>query len=523
MTRRGWRTLVAAAAIGALAGCAATSIQPQTFTETGRASQATAARGPVPRSSRQSIERLRRDLQRLFSDRSVDHAQWSVIVKSLRNGDTLYSLNSHRLQVPASNQKVITAAIAAERLGWDYRYTNRVYATGPIAADGTLEGDLVVTSNGDPTINPRHAQRWAALDDWAKQLAARGIHLVAGHLIGDDNAFAEPGWGAGWSWDDFALGYGAPVGALQYNENQVELLIGPGQEAGARAIISTSPLGSGLIIDHGVTTAPAGAETRVTLERIPGSNLLSVRGQVALDATPLSEDAAVPNPTRMYVSAFREALARHGIFVGGSMLDIDELRLAPDLTKATLLIEDRSPPLAEIIDVTLKWSRNVYAETLLRSMAPLGEPATAEAGLAAMTETLESWRIPSESYLARDGSGLSRYDYLTADALLLLLTHVWADPKHAESFRSALPVAGVSGTLAGRMKDTPAQARVWAKTGSMSQVRSLSGFAVTLGGEPLVFAIVVNGFRLPTRDIDAVVDKALIKLVEFRGGRIDRR
>lgn len=516
MSRRAARSFVAAATIVLLAGCASTTAQPQTFAQAAGGAQTRGSKARVPRASRKSIQQLRRDLQAIFGNPAVDHAQWSVIVKSLQRGDTLYTLNSNRLQVPASNQKLITSAVAAERLGWDYRYTTRIYATAPMSPDGTIDGDLVVTSNGDPTINPRHAERWAVLDEWARQLAARGIHLIAGQLIGDDNAFAEPGWGAGWSWDDIALGYGAPVSALQYNENQVELLIGPGQEAGARAIISTSPAGSGLTIDHGVTTAPAGAETKVTFERIPGSKILSIRGQVAIGATALSEYAAVPNPTQMYLNALREALARNGIFVGGLTIDIDDLRLAPDMTKATLLLEDRSPPLSEIIDVTLKWSRNVYAETLLMSMAPEGQPATTDAGLKAMTETLESWHVPTESYLARDGSGLSRYDYLSADALLALLTHVWSEPGLAETFKSALPVAGVSGSLANRMKETPAQGRVFAKTGSMSQVRSLSGYAMTLADEPLVFSIVVNGFRVPTKDIDAIVDKALVRLVAFR-------
>ncbi len=460
-------------------------------------------------------EQLRRDLRAIFAEKTVDHGLWSISVQSLKWGETLYSYNSFRLQVPASNQKLLTAVVAAERLGWDYRYTTRVFATGPISGDGTLDGDLVVVSNGDPTINPRHPQRWAAFDDWAKQLAAKGVRLVGGQLIGDDNAFAEPGWGLGWAWDDIAHGYGAPVGALQYNENQVELLIGPGLEAGARAVISVSPPGSGLTIDHAVVTAAAGAESGVTLERIPGSPILKVRGQVAAGAAPISTFAAVPNPTLLYLNALREALARHGIFVGGHSLDIDDLRTPPDMSKATQLIEDRSAPLSEIIDVTLKWSRNLHAETLLRSIAPPGEPATAEGGLKNLAETLRKMGISPEFYLARDGSGLSRYDYLTADALIWLLTYTWLDPGLGETFRAALPVSGVTGNIAQRLKNTPAHGRVWAKTGSMSQVRSLSGFIVTAEGEPLVFAFMVSGFRVPSREIDAAMDKALLRLVEF--------
>ena len=463
-----------------------------------------------------SHEQLRRDLQEIFSDPAVDHGVWSAAIDSLRHGESLYRVNSFRLQTPASNQKQLTAAVAAERLGWDYRYTTRIYATGPIDSNGALNGDLVVISDGDPTINPRHPQRWAVFDEWGKQLASKGIRTVNGYLIGDDNAFEEPGWGLGWAWDDLAFGYGAAASALQYNENQVELLVGPGLEAGSRAIISVSPAGSGLIIDHQVSTVAAGEPSRITLLRSPGAGMLVVSGQVAAGSPPITEYAAVDNPTQVYLNAMRVAFGRHGVNIERTPLDIDAARVPPDMSKATLLLEDKSPALAEIIDVTLKWSRNIYAETMLRSMAPDGAPKTAAAGLTALEETLNDWGIFRDYFLARDGSGLSRYDYLTADALTWLLTHLWRDPNHAELYRASMPVFGVNGNVANRLKDTPASGRVWAKTGSMSQVRSLAGYIVTAEGEPLVFAFMVNGFRVPARAIDAAMDRALLRLVEFR-------
>ncbi len=484
------------------AGCAPRSPTPPTLAQ--------ALANPSPH------EELRRDLRAIFSERTVDHGLWSAAVHSLRHGETLYSFNSFRLQTPASNQKLLTAAAAAERLGWDYRYTTRIYSTGTVDSNGALNGDLIVVSDGDPTINPRHPQRWAIFDEWGKQLAAKGIRQVNGYLIGDDNAFEEPGWGLGWAWDDLAFGYGAAVSALQYHENQVELLVGPGLEAGARAIISVSPPGSGLTIDHQVTTAAAGEPGRITLLRPPGTDRLTVSGQVALGSPAITEYAAVDNPTQGYLDALRVAFGRHGVTIERTPLDIDAMRVVPDMSQATLLIEDKSPTLIEIIDVTLKWSRNIYAETMLRSMSPEGKPKSAAGGLAAIEATLNKWGIFREYFLARDGSGLSRYDYLTADALTWLLTYLWADPKHAELYRAALPVFGVNGNLANRLKDTPVSGRVWAKTGSMSQVRSLSGYIVTVEGEPLVFSLMVNGFRVPTREIDAAMDRALLRLVEFR-------
>lgn len=483
-------------------GCAPRSVTPPALAQ--------ALANPSPH------EQLRRDLRAIFTERTVDHGLWSAAVHSLRHGETLYSFNSFRLQTPASNQKLLTAAAAAERLGWDYRYTTRIYSTGTIDSNGALNGDLVVVSDGDPTINPRHPQRWTIFDEWGKQLAAKGIRTVNGYLIGDDNAFEEPGWGLGWAWDDLAFGYGAAASALQYNENQVELLIGPGLEAASRAIISVSPPGSGLTIDHQVTTVAPGEPGRITLLRPPGSEMLTVSGQVPLSSSPITEYAAVDNPTQVYLNAMRVAFGRHGVNIERTPLDIDAVRLAPDMSKAMVLVEDKSPTLTEIIDVSLKWSRNIYAETMLRSMAPDGAPKSAAGGLTALEETLNEWGIFREYFLARDGSGLSRYDYLTADALTWLLTHLWMDPNHAEWYRAALPVFGVNGNVANRLKDTPASGRVWAKTGSMSQVRSLSGYIVTVEGEPLVFSFIVNGFRVPAREIDAAIDRALLRLVEFR-------
>jgi D-alanyl-D-alanine carboxypeptidase/D-alanyl-D-alanine-endopeptidase (penicillin-binding protein 4) len=499
--RRAWSGRVALVIFVSLSACAPKTAAPVTA---------------PPVSARTSpSDQLRRDLQAIFTDTEIDHAFWAVSIRSLKNNEILYSLNPARMQTPASNQKLITSAVAADRLGWDYRYSTRIYATGPIQSGGDLDGDLVIVSNGDPTINPRHPDRWGAFDAWARELYAKGIRRVSGQLIGDDNAFAEPGYGFGWAWDDLVLGYGAAVGALQYNENQIELLVGPGLEAGARAVVSVSPPGSGIILDHAVTTAAEGQPSRVSLERIPDSKTLRVSGQVAIGAPAIALDAAVPNPTVLYLSALREALARNGIFVGGSSLDVDDAPVKPDYGKSTLLLEDQSPTLDAVIDVCMKWSRNEYAETLLRSLAPPGSEATAEAGLAAVNETLLKWGITPELYVARDGSGLSRNDYVAPDALIGLLVHAWRDERHREKFQATLPQSATSGSLANRMKDTPAAARVWAKTGSMSNVRSLSGYLLTLDGEPLVFSFMATSFRVPASRIDAAMDEALVRLVRF--------
>ena len=504
MMRTAGIVVAATLALATMTGCAPKAARPVV-------SPATA-----PSSSRPSsqLDQLQRDLRVIFTAADVDHANWSVAVRSLKTDELLFAMNANRMLTPASNQKLITAAVAAERLGWDYTYSTKIYATGR-QTGGDLDGDLVIVSNGDPTINPRHPERWGAFDAWAKQLYDKGIRRISGQLIGDDNAFAEPGWGIGWSWDDLAVGYGAAVGALQYNENAVDLVIGPGLEAGRRAIVTESPRGGGLVVESTVTTAAADQPNRVSVDRAPGANLIKVSGQMALGAKPVSVDVAAPNPTLLYVNAFREALARNGIFVGGGSLDIDDAHAKPDYSTAILLLEDRSSPLSAIIDANLKWSLNEYSETLLRSIAGAETEASDAAGLAKLNETLRQWGIPGELYVARDGSGLSRNDYVAPDALIALLTHVWKDARLKDTFQSTLPQAAVSGTLANRMKNTVAAERVWAKTGSMSNVRSISGYLLTLDGEPIVFSFLTNGYHVADSRVEAVMDEALVRLVKF--------
>jgi D-alanyl-D-alanine carboxypeptidase/D-alanyl-D-alanine-endopeptidase (penicillin-binding protein 4) len=254
----------------------------------------------------------------------------------------------------------------------------------------------------------------------------------------------------------------------------------------------------------------------VSVARLPGQILLDVAGQVPAGGKPIRRVVAVENPTQLFVGAFREALSRKGIFVGGSAIDIDALRERPDLTGAEPWVTDHSPPLYDIVDPLQKWSRNGYAETLLWAMSPSGAPASEAAGLAAMRDALTELGVDLSLYRAFDGSGLSRYDMVSPEALVRLLTAVWNDPQMVGPYRQALPVAGVAGSLADQMTGTPAEGRVWAKTGSMFNIRSISGYVLTADDEPLVFSFLANNYTVPSAEIEAMYDKALERIAAFR-------
>lgn len=457
------------------------------------------------------LSRLAAVVDRVLAERAFERATTAFVARSLATGETLYQRHGRTWLVPASTMKVLTTVAAAARLGWGYRFETRLVAMGPVV-NGTLRGDLLVVGTGDPTINPRHPERMTAFDKWAQALTAKGIRHIAGHIVGDDSAVEEPGAGIGWAWDDLVLGYGAVYGALQFNDNEAEVTIGPGTTPGAPPVVDVSPSNHGLLVDVQAVTTPEGTTPLLTVARMPGTRFLDVTGRAPLGSAPVSDMVAVANPTLFFAAELRATLLRHGIEVDGAAVDIDEHVERPRAADGTTLLIDLSPPLSAIVRPMLQWSRNSYAETLVTALDPVA-PASAEEGLVVLRETLGALGVSPDGYHARDGSGLSRNDYLSANALVETLAATWARPDLRAPLLAALPEAGRPGTLSRRLADTPAAGRVQAKTGSMSNVRSLAGYVTTAADEPLVFAFISNGFDVHGSEIDARVDELLLALV----------
>jgi D-alanyl-D-alanine carboxypeptidase/D-alanyl-D-alanine-endopeptidase (penicillin-binding protein 4) len=452
-----------------------------------------------------------RDLDALVGAPALQHGYWGVLIKSLKSDETLYSLNAKRLMMPASNMKIVTLAAAADRLGWDYTYETKIYAAGRIDA-GVLQGDLLVVGSGDPSIG----ESSDTLGAWAEQLAARGIRTIAGRVIGDDNAFDDDGLGFGWSWDDLPDDYAAGVSALQFNENAVRVTVVPGPAAGDWAGVSVSPAASGLLVDSALTTSAAGKAASIEAHRLPGSARLQLRGTVPLGAAPVTRLVSVDNPTQFFVNALRTALIGHGIDVRGPSVDIDDIRDAPPRPDGSPLISYRSAPLSTLAIRLMKASQNLYAETFLKTLAAGPAVATTAAGRTIAQTALQAWGVGADGLIMRDGSGLTRYDYVTPDALVTILTHIDRQASLNGPFEASLPIAARDGSLANRMKGTAAEGNARAKTGSMSNVRGLSGFVTTADGEPLVFAILANNFETTADTITRTADAIVVRLAEFK-------
>ena len=456
------------------------------------------------------LSKLKADILETSTSPGVQRGTWGVAVQSLDRHERLFSLNPDILLVPASTAKLVTVAAAAEAVGWDYRYETTVSATGPISR-GVLHGDLLVVGSGDPTIGGRAG---AGLFSWVAAIRAAGVRRIEGRIIGDDNAVEEPRPQLAWAWDDLGYSTGAVFGALNLAENRIFLTIAPGPAIGTPTHISVEPQATSRPIANRSLTSQRGSTTALWPEQRPGETYVTIDGTLAVGASPVTLAVSAGNPTAWFVDVLRHQLATAGIEITGRAYDVDDLESAVPTASASVLHRHRSEPLSTIVQPLLKESINLYAEAALRLNVPPGVFPTNDAALAAVTARLSSWGAPAGSHQLVDGSGLSRRDALTANTIMTVLTRV-ADPSGASPLLRGLPVAGVDGSLAQRMRGTAAAGNVRAKTGTMSNSRSLAGYVTSRDGERLAFVILVNNFEGTGAQATSAIDAMAVRLANF--------
>lgn len=455
------------------------------------------------------LQQLRNDLASQLDQPGHRRTAWGVAVLSLAGGDRLFERNAGSLLVPASAMKLVTAATAAAAVGWDHVFETTAEIGSPVE-NGVLHGDLVITGTGDPSPHGRGGTDYATA--LVAALREKGITRIDGRVVGDDNLVEEPRPGLAWSWDDLGTASGVVSGALNIAENTLSVVVRPGATEGAATSIEMPAEARAMTIVNRSTTTPRSGQT-LWAEQRPGETGLTIAGTLAADAKPATLVVAAGNPTLWFARFVRARLVAAGIDVGGDAVDVDDLPELP--ARGTLVYTHLSRPLADIVKPMLKNSINMYADAVLRlATGPRGLRTTKDA-IAAERAQLLTWGVAEDAIQIADGSGLSRFNVIAPDALLTILRRLY-EPNGASPFMEALPVAGVDGSLAERMRGTPAAGNARAKTGSMTNVRSLTGYVTTAEGEPLAFVIVANNFEGAPAIVTATMDRIVVRLAGFR-------
>lgn len=489
----------------------------------------------------------------------VARAHWGISVTTL-SGKQIFAFNDHQYFHPASNCKLFTTAATLGLFNPHARWRTTVTTTGAISANGTLHGDVVIHGSGDPTLSgriypynsrtERQTDTLAAFEDMANQLVKDGIHRIDGNIIGDDTWFTDQPYGQGWELDDTTWDYGAPISALTINDNVVFLNVVPAgspglpNEPGATPQRFVTPTGTEEVewnpptpyyhLDNETTLLHNGVG-RVGLDRRPGSHTVRLFGTVDQDGFHVA--LAIIHPARYAAATFAMLLRERGIQVTGTAkahhrfsTDTRRFRNVVNEPIALHAVTDRvlGPPtdgehvlatyishatLAQDVKVTLKVSQNLHAELYLRDLGKYeaGDGSFAQ-GARVVRQFAVNAGVNPNGFIFFDGSGLSHEDVVTPHAITTLLAYA-ARQSWGRIYRKAFPIGGVDGTLSGRFNTRAMRGRVDAKTGTLAEVNSLSGYVKSRTGRTYVFSILCNA-RNPGNETAVVAMDRIVDAIE---------
>ncbi len=466
------------------------------------------------------------------------HSILGVEVWSLDENQIVYALNGQQLFTPASTTKLLTEGTALELLGADYRFHTRVYRTGAIGPDGTLNGDLVLVASGDPNLSGRiqangtlafenHDHTYGGSPDTkavpgdpllvirelAAQVASHGIKRINGRVLVDASLFPE---GAS------ELGTGVVISPVSVNDNLIDLTVSASGNQGALASVNVSPKTSYVTFDNQVTIAPAETKADVSFStdvtNPDGSHRVTLSGKFPEGGPPILYSYAVAQPSRFAQFVFVDALRQHGIQakIPPANEPVNFKSLSAAYTTANMVAEHVSPPFSEEAKVTLKVSQNLHASMTPYILGAILGHATTEveqAGFNLEHDFLVKAGLDLSGASQGDGAGGAQSAFFTPDFMVHYLAYM-ARQKDFADFEKALPVLGRDGTLAKIEMDSPAAGHVMAKTGTdgaydalnkdlMLTGKGLAGYMVTPEGRHLAFALYVNHVAVSLEDPDA--------------------
>jgi D-alanyl-D-alanine carboxypeptidase/D-alanyl-D-alanine-endopeptidase (penicillin-binding protein 4) len=468
---------------------------------------------------------LRASIDSLVADPMWRNAHMGILVVEPATADTVYSHNAGKLFMPASNEKLLTGSTALVQLGADYRFSTVFFSTGPIVG-GVLQGNLIVAGRGDPSVSDAMmGDAMKPLRAAADSLWALGVHEISGSLVKGGNAFPDTTIGD-WDWGNLSTASGAAVDELFFNNGVARVTVYGGNGPGDPVRAHSSPALSVPTLIPELTTAqppPAvanaggrggrggagggrggggrGGVVRATTDTRGPMPVVHLTGWVAPHDSVVMQ-VALQDPASAWLQAFAEALADRGIRIQGGIIR------SPDavITEEKRLFTLWSPTLGEIMPKFFKPSQNQIGEILLRTIGlEKAGVGSADSGRRVVERQMAAFGADTAGVVVRDGSGLSRHDYVTPETIVKILDAM-RKREDFKIFYDAMPIGGVDGTIANRMKDTPAQGNVHAKTGTVDRSHALSGYVTTADKRMLIFSFQANNYTVPNTQVERVQD-----------------
>ncbi len=457
------------------------------------------------------FQRLQQEIETNLYDPLLAPSNVGIKVVSVTTGEVLYEAGADKLYHPASTMKLLTSATALVKLKPNYRFHTTLYAED---IEGVrVRGNLYLKGRGDPLLAVED------LVEMVETLFHSGVKEIDGDIVVDDTHFDDVPKGKGWMWDDGPIGgYYSHQSALTINHNGVTVTLAPGTEVGEPVRVTLNPPTEYLKVVNNATTVAASENTTLHIERqskpVP-ANVLTIRGSMPVSQEKVRRQVDIINPALFCGTLLKEALDRRGIPVQGV---IRQGVVADDVTEIGV---HTSLPLSLIVRRMNKRSDNLIAELLLKTIGAemIGPPGTSQKGLRVISEFLGEGGMANAQSTLADGSGVSRYNLLSASMLTNLLVYVFQDFSVMPEYLTSLPVAGVDGTLSWRMKESEAEGVLRAKTGTMRGITTLAGYAMTADGEILAFAMLMSnyvGSSNPRRALQDKIGNALTRFSRMR-------
>lgn len=420
-------------------------------------------------------------LDSLMNDPLLRTSEVGLTVFDLTTGESLYTYQDEKLYRPASTEKVITSVTALARLGVDYTMDTRLQYTGQIEND-TLKGSLYLVGGFDPEFMDED------LDSLVDVVAGNGIRYITDTLAADVSMTDSVYWGPGWSWDDVPNSFQPYLSPLMLNRGCVDVTVIPTRKDSLPEVVCVPASDYYQVDNDAVSYQPQAGKLKITRNWLYQGNLIHLSGNASRKAT---ETLSVYTSRDFFFHTFVQRLKGRGIEAGTTTFadcpENDSLRVVSSL--CTL-----NRPLDEVLKQAMKESDNLCAESMFYHLAKQyasHKRVNADDGTDAVNDFMkEALGFQPEHYKIVDGSGVSLYNYVSPRLLLEYLKYAYLHPDIFQPFYESLPIAGIDGTLEHRMKKTRAYRKVRAKTGSVTGVSSLAGYAQAANGHLLAFVII---------------------------------